>query len=69
MSTVVNRTELLTNLNILDINLFVLSQLILSMSQALVLQELKGSALLLKAQSLLQLLLCTFTYLSAEKNM
>lgn len=41
----------------------------LSMSQALVLQELKGSALLLKAQSLLQLLLCTFTYLSAEKNM
>lgn len=69
MSTVVNRTELLTNLNILDINLFVLSQLILSMSQALVLQERKGSALLLKAQSLLQLLFCTFTYLSAEKNM
>jgi len=40
INVVVNRTKLPTTVNILDINLFVLSQLILSISQVLVLQEL-----------------------------
>lgn len=41
INTVVNRTQLPTNLNVVAINLFVLSQFILNISQVLVLQELK----------------------------
>lgn len=40
INTVVNRTKLPTNLNVVGINLFVLSQFILNISQVLVLQEL-----------------------------
>lgn len=40
INTVVNRTKLPTNVNIVGINLFVLSEFILNISQVLVLQEL-----------------------------
>lgn len=39
INTVVNRAKLPTNLNVVGINLFVLSQFILNISQVLVLQE------------------------------